>query len=133
MRAPGRSFATVQNFHMIYIVAPYARRPCKIGIADNAFDRLGSIQVGNWHELQVHCCWWMAGRKITSRIEKAVIEKFKQYNLRGEWFDVDVKTMAAAVLDEAQIIKAWAAQPEELNRWAKAQEFQSIDEMTNRL
>ncbi len=121
---PGRKMAGRQGFHMIYVITTLDDRPCKLGIADNAQDRLSNIQTSNWVELRMHKCWYMAGRIITTRceypidvvrdIEDAVSERLSSQRLRGEWYDVDAKTMAAAVLAEAEAINAWVMTPSEL-------------------
>ena len=112
----GRRLATKEALRMIYVVTTNDGRPCKIGIAKDAWSRFGNLQSANWVELKMHECWYMAGHKITIRIERAVIERMGGHHLRGEWFDIDAVSMEAAILDEAKSINAWVMTPAEFNK-----------------
>ena len=63
--------------------------PIKIGICDDPLSRLGNLQVGNFFELVMHQHWWLVGKPVAVLVESAFKEKYKESNIRGEWFDME--------------------------------------------
>ncbi len=59
--------------------------PVKIGIARNAFWRKADLQSGNVRQLQLRAVYQCDTRYEAAAIEKAVLDKFSDARLRGEW------------------------------------------------
>jgi predicted SpoU family rRNA methylase len=69
---------------MIYVIAPAEATVVKIGYTINKPSfRLGNLQVGNPEQLVVR--WAGEGDE---RLERHLHAVFKDYRLRGEWFDL---------------------------------------------
>lgn len=84
---------------MIYVIAPEESAVVKIGYTTNKPSfRLGNLQVGNPEQLVVR--WAGEGDEQLERHLHAV---FKDYRLRGEWFDLSsFADPVQAVKDEIQ-------------------------------
>ena len=81
------------NFH-IYIIAAYTKGPVKIGFSHHPPSRLKEIQTGNPDKLRL-CGSLSLNKKIeVELIEKIIHSHLKDNNLhlRGEWFNISVKT-----------------------------------------
>jgi hypothetical protein len=73
---------------MIYLIKCTADNTCKIGYSRNPNTRLSGVQTGNPNELNLE--YVIDGNK---KDEANLHEKFKDYRIRGEWFEysVDIK------------------------------------------
>lgn len=59
----------------------------KIGKADNAYNRLKELQVGNPYKLKVLLSIMMNSQNQAYKLETALHKYFKNYKLEGEWFE----------------------------------------------
>jgi hypothetical protein len=66
---------------MVYFIQMGENGPIKIGETKSIHERLEMLQVANPYRLRI--LWVYNGRKYG---EAELHEKFKQYNIRGEWF-----------------------------------------------
>ena len=69
----------------VYFIQSVNGGPIKIGYAENVNTRLNELQIGNPEELQV-IKTIRGGRDVETTIHEA----FKQYRLRGEWFNAEI-------------------------------------------
>jgi hypothetical protein len=78
----------------IYIIGP-KNGPYKVGIAKDAYTRIGNLQIGCWEELIVHHVSNYVGdaRLVEDLIHKTLWNK----HIRGEWFNHDLETIKCVV------------------------------------
>lgn len=93
----------------VYFIHAEGTSAIKIGIADDPVKRLMNLQVGNQHNLKLITCM-----RANPEIECAMHEKFRQSNIRGEWF-----TIGEDMLDMFEQIAAMK-KPECLNAWSSS-------------
>lgn len=100
----------------VYVIAPSAGGPCKVGIADDVGFRLGGMQTGNWVTLHplYHAAFFTPGvtgtpaevlRAVSANaytVEMAVHMCLEGHRVRGEWFSVSAAFAAAAIEDIAK-------------------------------
>lgn len=72
----------------LYVISPSKMWPSKIGISNDPNRRLVNLQVSHWELLEVIATFQCDSKKIR-QIEKMLHEKFKEYLIRSEWFDID--------------------------------------------
>jgi hypothetical protein len=110
------------TFMGIYVIAPHAEGPCKIGISDNLKKRLGGIQVGNWVKLHApHVAYFrppefrgtpMEAYREINRVAVAVEARCHQelgrmdLGLSGEWFAITVEEAIRVVGKCAALVGA---------------------------
>lgn len=63
--------------------------PIKIGISDDPITRLSALQMGSFFKLVVYQHWWLAGKLVAVNVERAFKDKYREFNIRGEWFDLE--------------------------------------------
>lgn len=85
-------------FH-VYIIAPEAGYPVKIGVAEKPTKRLSGIQTGCWEELVIHGLYQANNRGDAYRLEKLSHKRLGDRKMTGEWFNVFVDD-ARVMLDE---------------------------------
>lgn len=69
----------------LYIISPN-NQISKIGISrENPYKRLSSLQTGCWLSLELK---WITYEININAMESAIHRLFKDYRLKGEWFDV---------------------------------------------
>jgi hypothetical protein len=98
-----KRFTKRQGFHSLYLVTTESETPVKVGIAADPLVRFNCHQSSNFVALRLHRAWWLPGRPISKRIEKAFKEHFNSRNVRGEWFDIPLAEAEAFI--EAGISK----------------------------
>ena len=81
------------NFH-IYIISTYTKGPVKIGFSHHPPSRLKEIQTGNPDKLSLCGSLSFNQKIVVELIEKIIHSHLKDNNvhLRGEWFNITVKT-----------------------------------------
>jgi hypothetical protein len=87
--------ATKTKAAYVYIVRDSIMGACKIGIANDYRNRLGSLQTACPQELYLVAVIQSTENK---RIEKELHKKYAAQNIRGEWFalsDDDIKNIVA--------------------------------------
>ena len=57
----------------------------KIGVANDVFSRLASLQTGNPFPLSISACYEFNNAEV---VERALHEKYSGRRMRGEWFDL---------------------------------------------
>ena len=72
----------------VYVIGPLAGFPSKVGIAVDIKKRLESLQCSNWERLYVHEVFWVASKSSALKVEKLCKRRLKEFNIRGEWFNV---------------------------------------------
>jgi len=114
-------FVREQRLHSIYIVGPeeIENNPIKIGVAVDPLSRFSEIQVSNFIPLKLFDHFWMAGRAVTLRVERAVHQHFDEHRVRGEWFQISIENAASAIKSEAANINAWCLREHEVVEYAK--------------
>lgn len=80
------------NWSHVYVVQE-ASGPCKIGVGRNAAWRLVDLQVGNPRKLTLVAVYHTNNRIDALEIEEAVLVHFYQNKVRGEWLNVDPKSI----------------------------------------
>jgi hypothetical protein len=98
VQKPGCDHKRRMTFY-IYVIAPSAGFPCKVGVASNVGKRLKGIQVGNGEELHVHSVFAASNRGTAFRVEKFAHRRLQDNRMAGEWFNVFADD-AVAVLQE---------------------------------
>lgn len=88
-----KKYTKDRGYYGLYVIAVrtdgVVSSPIKIGITDDPVTRLSGLQNGSFLELVLHQHWWLAGKPIAVLVEKTFKEKYKKFNIRGEWFDME--------------------------------------------
>lgn len=76
------------------------KAPIKIGVTSqkNLSKRIKQLQVGNPLEIVELYRSKNTNRRSAEALEKALHSKFKEYNLRGEWFLVNIDTVIDSLI-----------------------------------
>lgn len=123
-------YVAEQGFHTIYLVTTTRGSPIKVGIARDPVRRLGGLQNANFERLQFHRFWWLPGRPIAARIERAFKEQFASAAIRGEWFDVAPSQAETFIVNAIRSIGTWGIGEEEMaslmNEWEVRRMEQSL-------
>jgi hypothetical protein len=98
VQEPGCNHKRRMTFY-IYVIAPEAGYPCKVGVASNIKKRLKGLQTGSGEELFVHSVFAAANRGTAFRVEKFAHRRLQENRMVGEWFNVFADD-AVAVLQE---------------------------------
>ncbi len=83
------------GYYGLYVVAVLQtdeeepESPIKIGISDDPVTRLGQLQNAHFLKLVLYQHWWVAGKPVAVLAEAQFKERYKEFNIRGEWFDLD--------------------------------------------
>ncbi len=101
-------FVRRQGFHGIYLVTTEADNPVKVGITSDPVDRLTDLQVANFNRLRMHRFWWLPGRRISGRVERAFKNHFAAQIVRGEWFDLPLSDAETFIEDTIRKLGSWA-------------------------
>lgn len=76
----------------VYIIATMLNdgpaAPVKVGIANDPFSRLKSVQTGNPHRLRLLAAIAVPDRSIAVELERAFHSVMDQYRMHGEWFNI---------------------------------------------
>jgi hypothetical protein len=99
-------FIKRQGFHSIYLIAGEGSA-VKIGISVNPLSLLSGLQHAGIEPLRLHRFWWLAGRAISSRIERSFKERFASSNIRGAWFDMPLAEAEAFIDLSIRTIGTW--------------------------
>jgi hypothetical protein len=115
----------------------------KVGISNNVFSRLDTIQTHNVETVVPHFHFDLPSREMAYEIEQHFHRRFDAYRLRGEWFGMDgnqalyllsigvVRALSAryagddlrTMREDAGLLRAFAildAQPDEdVNSWER--------------
>lgn len=100
-------FISKKGFHSLYLVTTETDAPIKVGIAEDPVKRLGDLQTANFHKLHLHRFWWLPGRLISERIERAFKDHFSARRIRGEWFDLLLPEAEAFVEAAIRSLGTW--------------------------
>jgi hypothetical protein len=74
-------------FH-VYVIAPLAGYPVKIGVAEKPTKRLAGIQTSCWEELVIHGLYRADNKSNAYRLEKLSHKRLGDRRIIGEWFNV---------------------------------------------
>ena len=88
------------RFAHVYVVQEGDGGPCKIGIARNAFWRLSDLQVGNWRTIHLRALFTADDRGDAVQIEAAVLRRFLNDRIGGEWLSTDTALVALFIQEE---------------------------------
>ena len=102
-----REFIEKEGFHTVYLVTTERDSPVKVGIAADPAERFAHIQFHNFVRLRLHRVWWMAGRKISERTERAFKNHFAPRCIRGEWFDLPLGEAESFVEVQIRKFRTW--------------------------
>lgn len=122
-------FVRDKDYHSVYLITTEQDVPVKIGIAADPRRRFEDIQAANFLPLRLDRFWWMAGREVTARIEKAFKDHFAEVRVRGEWFEVDLSEAEKFILKYAREIRTWAINEDEMIERMMRMEKQQVDRM----
>ena len=111
-----RAFTGRQGFHSIYLITTQNASPVKVGIAVDPSERFSCIQTSNFVALQLYRAWWVAGRQISTRIERDFKAHFGARCVRGEWFDVPLPEAVAFIEAAVRAIGTWAVPEDQVVR-----------------
>jgi hypothetical protein len=109
-----KRYIAEQGFHTVYLVTTTRKRPVKVGIAGDPVQRLASLQAGHFERLDFHRFWWVAGRPIAARVERAFKVRFAPAVVRGEWFDIAPSRAEEYIIDALHSIGSWGVDQEEM-------------------
>lgn len=74
---------------VVYILAEHLSAPlCKIGLTTNLARRLSALRTASPLHLRVICTWDMPSLEEASRLERILLDSFRSYRVRGEWFKI---------------------------------------------
>jgi hypothetical protein len=84
----------------IYVIAEHGTHsPVKIGMSDNWWARLATLQTGNHRLLEIRAFFRIDSRALAYSLETMVHGRFSESAIRGEWFSVDVETAIRYIKD----------------------------------
>lgn len=73
--------------YKVYVIGP-TTGPLKIGITNNIERRRSILNVGNHQHLIVHYTHNTVSKDEAERIENELHYQFKEYHIKGEWFNL---------------------------------------------
>lgn len=80
----------INKLPMVYILATHNFKYLKIGMSKSPKQRFENIQSGCPFDLYL----WMSIRTpIPKQVESFLLEKYKEFKLRGEWFSLEEKQL----------------------------------------
>jgi len=71
----------------VYLITDEWLSYFKIGVAENPHRRLRELQIGNPKKLIIQLLVWFPTRDMARAVERAMHERFAEFNTSGEWFD----------------------------------------------
>lgn len=78
--------------HGVYVIGPTGPSHVKIGLTNNLYSRLGSLQSAIPNKIGV-CCWFPCSSEYESRLVEAFLHaRFSKYRVSGEHFKVSRNT-----------------------------------------
>lgn len=116
------------HLSVVYVMAPCAEGPCKIGVSSNVEFRLAALQIGCWLPLAVYGVRIAFRRDMSFgtlarsaeagafRIEGVCHKNLKEcdVHLHGEWFDISARDALKAIEVSARKISAAALSIEDV-------------------
>jgi len=90
------------NFRHLYVVQEGENGPIKVGIAANAFWRLGELQVGNPRRLHLRAVFEGPDKRRIFDLEQRVHGRLSGFAISGEWFDCPAKHAISVINEEAR-------------------------------
>lgn len=133
------AYTQANAFHSVYLVTPDngGQGPVKIGIADDPLKRFSSIQTSVWIDLRLHHWWWMAGKRLSERVEKAFIETHKDRHIRGEWFQMPPDEARGCAAEIVKQLCNWASTEGQMIRrflrWEENKTMREFSFASNRI
>lgn len=90
----------------VYIIAPEAHWPCKIGVSTYGRKRLASLQTSHWKRLYVTHSFWCGTIKEATAVEAKAHQMLDEEEvwLLGEWFDKRPDKAAEVVRFSAEVL-----------------------------
>lgn len=87
------------SYCCVYLMAPFRKRPVKVGISNDPNARLCEIQISHWEPIFVHRAWICESFGLARKVELAVHKMLdrEELKLKGEWFDLTIADAAKAV------------------------------------
>ncbi len=74
----------------VYLICHEGRRqPVKVGISRSVEGRLGSLQTGNPHKLEVIFTFWTPDFHLAKEVESTFHENNADSRMSGEWFALE--------------------------------------------
>lgn len=116
-----------QGFHTIYLVTTTKKRPMKVGIARDPVRRLSCMQAGHFEQLDFHRFWWVPGRPIAARVERAFKENFAPAVVRGEWFDISPSRAESFIVESIRASRTWGIDQDEMAELMKQWELHRLE------
>lgn len=86
----------------VYVVGNAVNSLVKIGYADNLRHRFAGLNVGSPVDLDLRHFVYFIGSLVAKNVEGRVHQRLAEHRRRGEWFDVECATAAAAIAGVAQ-------------------------------
>lgn len=90
----------------VYLVVEGVSGPCKIGLAESVSSRCSTLQTGNPRQLEVHD---YVPHSNAALLEQALHHHFRDFHVRGEWFDITPDhakcAMKALAAKDADVLK----------------------------
>lgn len=102
------------NLHYVYFIREANSHYIKIGYSNDPAKRLGELQIGNPHDMEIFAVLQLTDRDVARRIEAVYHERYKAALIRGEWYvlsDGDLADVKMAVEIANESAKA------ERNKW----------------
>jgi hypothetical protein len=127
-----QNYITLQGFHSLYLVTTARNRPVKVGITDDPVQRLAGLQVAHFEFLRFHRFWWLPGRPIASRIERAFKQHFARTMIRGEWFDLPPREAEAFVEASIRCLGTWGIEQRDMLALMDQWESRRVPMLTRR-
>ena len=79
----------IEPAHFVYIMAPTkAQRPVKVGISNDPWKRLASVQTGSPIKLEVVEIYGCESRDEATALERKFHDHHRAVRLSGEWFNI---------------------------------------------
>jgi len=107
--------------------------PVKVGIAQDPLRRLAGLQNANFEQLRVHRFWWLPGRPIAARLERAFKKHFAPAAIRGEWFNVSLTAAEGFVEDSIRRVGTWGICQEDMAKLMEQSEHRRIEQSLARI
>jgi hypothetical protein len=76
----------MRSVYLMEICGPEPRQ--KFGIAGDVHKRMGQLQVGCPHKINLICHTAPLGANLARIMEKGLMYEYREFRVKGEWFDL---------------------------------------------
>lgn len=85
---------TTAGMPVVYVIAEHEHAPlCKIGVTTNLARRLSALRTASPLQLRVIYTWDMPLQEEASHFEGILLQRFRSYTVRGEWFKISPRQL----------------------------------------